>query len=139
MQLSRKNVDAIKILSSNNLNITQSRKEILNTLLSSEIALSEKEIRAGLNTESDRATVYRTLKIFSEKDIIHTVVTNENITKYLIRKKPDNHLHFRCIQCSKIICLTDVQMSSYNLPDGYVGINTSFVVSGLCDLCNKEK
>ncbi len=132
-------MQATEILAHRNLHFTKGRKLILDVLLKSKVALSEKEIRFEASGNIDRATVYRTLKKFTDNGIIHPVITDNNITKYMIRKDPENHLHFRCTSCDDIFCLTHIQLSSYELPEGFVQENTNFLVSGKCKECNYDR
>jgi len=127
-----------QILADKKLSITTSRTRILNILLNSKEALSEKEIRGKLNDLHDRATIYRSLKIFTEKGIVHPVVTENLVMKYVIRKEPENHLHFKCTACGKVICMTGIRISSYSLPEGFVQYDSNFLVTGLCRTCNAQ-
>lgn len=125
-----------QILLDKNLSITASRTRILRVLLDSQVALSEREIRARLDRQADRATVYRTLKTFADKGIVHPVITENLSTKYVIKKAPENHLHFKCTLCDKVYCMTAVRLASYSLPEGFVQHDTNFLVTGICRSCN---
>jgi Fur family ferric uptake transcriptional regulator len=131
-------MEATRILSDRKLSITAGRMRILSVLLESSVALSEKEIRSRLQGDCDRATVYRTLKTFTEKDIVHPVITENLTTKYVIKKAPENHLHFKCTACDKVYCMTTVKLSSYSLPEGFVQTDTNFLVTGICKACNRQ-
>ncbi|MBN2173249.1 MAG: transcriptional repressor [Bacteroidales bacterium] len=124
------------VLKKYGLNKTSGRVEILNVLITTETALSEKEIQEKLGNLCDRATVYRTLRTFVENGIIHPVATEAMVTKYVIKKKPDDHLHFSCTECGKTICLTDIVMSDFNLPEGFIKKNSNFLIIGTCNECN---
>tara|TARA_B110000046_G_C12880411_1_gene349880 strand:- start:151 stop:555 length:405 start_codon:yes stop_codon:yes gene_type:complete len=75
-------------------------------------------ISAGLIEEElksfDRITLYRTLKIFKEKGIIHEILfPNEEkklaLCKEAGKKNEDlhrhEHIHFRCNQCEETYCV----------------------------------
>lgn len=126
------------ILFNNNLSITESRLKILEILVNSPIALSEKEIQDKSKGICDRATIYRTLKRLKDKDIIHPIATESTITKYVIRKDPEEHLHFKCNHCGDIMCLPEVQMNDYQLPFGFTKLESNFLVIGTCNSCNPE-
>jgi Fur family ferric uptake transcriptional regulator len=129
-------MEPIEILTEKKLNLTISRKRILEVILKSDVALSEKEIQARLGDYCDRATIYRTLKTFATKGIVHPVITENLSTKYVIKKEPENHLHFKCKTCNKVYCLTTSKISSYTLPKGFVQYDTNFLVTGICKSCN---
>lgn len=96
---------AKEILHENKLSQTNGRLGILNIFLNYQYALSEQEIQEKLEAETDRTTIYRTLKKFKEVGLIHPIATDGTITKYVLRKEPKEHLHFSCINCGEIICL----------------------------------
>lgn len=124
------------ILSDKKLSITSGRKHILELLIKSNVALTEKEIRSMVEYRLDRATVYRTLKIFTEKGIIHPIITENLATKYVLRKEPENHLHFKCTSCEQVFCMPAVQFSAFSLPPGFIQYESSFIVTGKCKACN---
>ncbi len=124
------------LLDNYKLNKTEGRMNILNIFLNSRIAFSEKDIQDKLSHKCDRATIYRTLKLFKETGIIHPVSTDGSATKYVLKKEPDEHLHFKCTNCGNIICLPDIQISGYRLPDGYEKSDSNFLIIGTCNECN---
>ena len=115
---------------------TKGRLNILNIFLTSQVGLSEKDIQDRLDPKTDRATIYRTLKTFRETGIIHPVSAEGSATKYVLKKEPEEHLHFKCTNCGDITCLADIQMSGYRLPKGYKKIDTNFLIIGICNECN---
>jgi Fur family transcriptional regulator, ferric uptake regulator len=129
-------MDPVQILESFELNKTKSRKDILEVFLSNQAALSEKEIQMAIKNKYDRATVYRTLNTFSESGIIHVVNNESGHSRYLLRKQPEEHLHFRCHLCDKIICMTDIEIPEYQLPEGFTKTGANFLITGICKKCN---
>ena len=125
-----------QILRSNKLSKTASRIEILDIFLSHEIGMSEKEIDEKIDGKYDRATIYRTLKVFRDKGIIHPVVTENEMTRYVLKKEPEDHIHFKCESCGNVFCLTQVPVTNINLPDGFVKKEVSFLITGMCPQCN---
>ena len=125
-----------QILESTKLSKTASRLEILEVFLGSDVGLSEKEIDEHIDGKYNRATIYRTLKTFREKGIIHPVVSENEMTRYVLRKEPQNHVHFKCEQCGNVFCLTQVKISDPALPEGFVQKEINFLVTGKCPACN---
>ena len=109
---------------------------ILDLFIQSTVALSEKEIKQSLEGYGDRATIYRTLKIFTEAGIIHPIFTQNEMTRYMLKKEPDEHLHFKCSTCDKIICLPQIRFDSIELPEGFIKEESNFLVIGTCVQCN---
>ena len=76
-----------QVLKGNNLSKTLSRKKLLGLFLKANSALVHAEIEKELHTIIDRVTIYRTLKIFLSKGIIHLTPTIDNSIKYALTKK----------------------------------------------------
>lgn len=124
------------LLENYKLNKTVGRIHILDIFLNSRVALSEKDLQDKLSYKSDRATIYRTLKLFKEKGIIHPVSSDASATKFVLKKEPEEHLHFKCTNCENITCMDDVQIKGYRLPEGYKKSETNFLIIGTCNECN---
>ncbi|CAM1340486.1 Fur family transcriptional regulator [Tenacibaculum amylolyticum] len=112
--------------------------------------LSEKERAVALsdieNTfeTADRTTLYRTIKTFENKKIVHQIDDGTGIIKYALCKQgcncevaTDLHLHFHCKNCSETICLSDYKIPQINIPDGFISENVNLVVKGICNKCSK--
>jgi Fur family ferric uptake transcriptional regulator len=127
---------AINLLSNNHLSKTEGRLTILDILINSSMALSEKDIQEKLKGICDRATIYRSLKLFVQSGIIHPIATEGMVTKYILKKEPVEHLHFKCEKCGSIICLPEIQITEYNLPLGFRKKEASVLITGTCNVCS---
>ncbi|HEY0751075.1 MAG TPA: transcriptional repressor [Chitinophagaceae bacterium] len=131
------------LLKKKNLSITDSRKKILALFLQSNDALAHGDIEKKAGEKFDRVTVYRTLQVFVEKGIIHTIPTADNSVLYALCKDcreghhHDDHVHFVCNNCNKTICLDDVVFPEIKLPEGYAAHNVQVVINGVCKDCNQ--
>lgn len=130
------------ILKRNQLNITGSRKRILELFLRSNGALAHSDIEKKTGERFDRVTVYRTLQSFLEKGIIHTIPTADNSIQYALCKDDcsaghhhDNHVHFICDSCQTTICLEDVLVPEVKLPEGFTPADKQMIVRGRCAEC----
>lgn len=92
--------------------------------------------------KSDRTTLYRTIKTFEEKGIVHPIDDGTGTTKYALCEEgcnceieTDLHLHFHCNVCNVTICLTDHKIPQINLPNGFTAENANLVIKGVCDKC----
>jgi len=131
-----------EILKQNRLSITDSRLKILEFFLAHESAVSHADIEKNTGEVFDRVTVYRTLQTFVEKGIIHLIPTTDNSIKYALCKNDcapghhhDNHVHFICDECSKTICLDEVNIPAVKLPKGFTPQHAEMVVTGVCGEC----
>jgi Fur family transcriptional regulator, ferric uptake regulator len=130
------------LLRHNNLSITDSRKKILQLFLAQEGALAHGDIEKKAGEKFDRVTIYRTLQIFVDKGIIHTIPTADNSIRYALCKDActeghhhDHHIHFVCNQCQNTFCLDDVVTPEIKMPKGYNATHVEVVVEGLCKNC----
>ncbi len=132
-----------RTLKRNNLSVTDSRKKILQLFLENTGALAHGDIEKKAGEKFDRVTVYRTLQIFVDKGIIHTIPTSDNSVRYALCKDEcseghhhDHHVHFICNNCHKTYCLDDVVTPDIKLPRGYIPNHTEVVVEGICKNCS---
>lgn len=111
--------------------------------------MAEKNSAQGLSDlelafiKADRTTVYRTLKTFEEKGVVHQIDDGTGVLKYALCEpgcrcdiERDLHLHFHCNACDKTICLTEHKIPHINLPDGFIAEDANLVVKGICDSCS---
>lgn len=134
--------EVLQLLKKSRLSITESRQRILDLFLRAKGALSHADIEKKIADGIDRVTIYRTLQVFEEKGIIHTIPSADNAIKYALCKEDcaeghhhDNHVHFVCDNCGKTICLDHVHVPDIKLPKGFLPREANMVVSGVCSEC----
>ncbi len=134
-------MQARKLLTQSKLRITQNREEVLALLLESDVAVSNQVIESSLG-HIDRITLYRTLKTFEDKGIIHKIIDSSQRSKYALcaenctdHAHDDSHLHFECTQCGDITCHMDVKIPELHLPEGYTVSEINVIAKGLCSSC----
>lgn len=93
---------------------------------------------------SERTTLYRTLKTFEEKGLIHNIHDGTDATKYALCADAckagnhyDLHLHFYCYSCTHTYCLPKHQVPDVSIPESYQLKELSLVAKGICDRCSK--
>lgn len=133
------------ILKTYDLRHTSCREEILDLFLQKEFALSHADIESNVHEGFDRVTVYRTLKTFLDKGIIHKVLDDTGNTKYALCKEKcsheehhHEHVHFKCLECGQTNCLDNVLIPPIALPEGYNRIETNLLVQGVCQECSRK-
>jgi len=131
------------ILQAHHLRITDCRVAIIREFLDKSIALSHSDLEDTLNKEFDRVTIYRTLKTFLEKDLIHKVLDDSGATKYAFCTHGEEahahnheHVHFKCEKCEETICLEDISLPAIPLPKGFVKKEMNLLVQGICEKCH---
>jgi Fur family ferric uptake transcriptional regulator len=131
-----------EILSDYELKATPCRNEVLTLFLNKPQALGQSDIEKEVDTSHDRVTVYRTLKTFLDKGLIHKVLDDAGITKYaLCNECAENahnheHVHFKCEICGQTSCLDKIAIPAVSLPKGYKIIEKNLLIQGVCSKCN---
>jgi Fur family ferric uptake transcriptional regulator len=136
------NVVSDQLLKDFRLRSTPTRQEILDLFLNKDYALSHSDIEKEVTDSSDRVTVYRTLKTFLDKGLIHKVLDDEGGLKYAlctdactISGHRHEHVHFKCTKCGQTSCLS-VEIPPVRLPRGYKSQAVNLLIQGICDSCS---
>ena len=124
------------------LRATPNREEILHLFLLKNYALSHSDIEREIDSSLDRVTVYRTLKTFLDKGLIHKVLDDAGALKYALCKEAckaaghhHDHVHFKCTKCGLTSCL-NVDVPEVKLPKGYQPKEVNLLIQGVCERCN---
>ncbi|MCB0581456.1 MAG: transcriptional repressor [Phaeodactylibacter sp.] len=120
---------------------TPMRMLVLEHFLQQRSAQSLAELEAAM-PRADRITLYRTLKSFAEKGILHEVEDGTGATRYALcqdacaeGRHRDFHPHFHCTSCGQTVCLDAVHLSAPALPAGYQAAEVEMTVRGVCPGC----
>jgi len=133
--------NALSILQSHKLRITDCRLEIIQEFLEKQVALAHSDLEERLNSQFDRVTIYRTLKTFLDKDLIHKVLDDSGAAKYALctHEEEDHnheHVHFKCEKCGETTCLDSIALPKISLPPGFKKREMNLLVQGICDKCH---
>ncbi|MBS2212623.1 transcriptional repressor [Carboxylicivirga mesophila] len=91
---------------------------------------------------AEKSTLFRTLKTFEEKKIIHRIDDGTGSVKYALcaddcdDMHEDEHIHFVCTVCKNTICLNNIKIPSINLPNNFKLNDLQIIAKGICDKCN---
>jgi Fur family transcriptional regulator, ferric uptake regulator len=135
------NNSSLQILKDFKLRSTPGRAAILQAFLKSKFALSHGDVEKEVPASFDRVTVYRTLKTFLDKGLIHKVLDDEGGMKYALCNEAcstanhhHDHVHFKCTQCGQTNCL-QVEIPGIKLPKGYQPREVNLLIQGICGNC----
>lgn len=132
------------MLADHGLRKTAFRKEVLSIFLANKgKAVTTSAIEESLEN-FDRITLYRTLKSFEEKGLIHLAMDINGQSRYAlcnhncnVEKHQDAHAHFHCDSCGHTTCLDDMHDSYESLvPQGYKIKDVQITFSGVCESCS---
>jgi Fur family ferric uptake transcriptional regulator len=106
-------------------------------------AFSLADLEAALPT-IDRSTLFRTLTLLSDAHPLHDIDDGSGSQKYCVCHVDDTrhcmgHVHITCQECHHTFCLTNVKIPPVALPEGFMPIETEYVVKGICSECAKRK
>lgn len=127
-------------LKEHNLRLTGCRADVLEVLQQAGRALSQGELEGRVSDHYDRVTVYRTIKTFLDKGLIHKVL-DDGGTRYALcrdacgHKHHHDHVHFKCSSCGETNCLESVVIPKFKLPSGYKMKEMNLLVEGTCAKC----
>ena len=134
------------ILSENGINKTKFRTDLLNLFYLTKGSLSVEDILNKFKKSINKVTVYRCLKSFEEKGLIHEVPDNNNLIRFALcnNKECDakshnhNHSHFLCSSCNQTFCLDSVKIPDINCIKGFFVRQVKLNIEGLCQNCFKN-
>lgn len=133
------NTNILKKLSDKNTKPTSMRVLVYDALANQNAAMSISDIEMYLGNV-DRTTIYRTLKTFEAKGLVHHI-QEDNLSSYLLchdgcseEAHKDWHLHFYCKICKKTVCREDVLLPEHF--DTTLRIDeVQFFAKGICEDC----
>ena len=132
----------VQLLESKGIRPTAMRLMTYKRLAELEVAISLGDLEKDFKV-SERSTLFRTMKAFEEKGIVHQIEDGTGVIKYALCEENcecevgnDLHLHFHCNNCNETVCLTEHKIPHINLPDGYITEDINLVVKGICEKCS---
>jgi Fur family transcriptional regulator, ferric uptake regulator len=120
---------------------TAMRLLVLEYLLSQTSAktITEIEIEMG---RTDRVTLFRTVKTFEEKCLVHRVEDGSGAARFALCRancegglNHEAHAHFFCKNCEQTFCLAKVAIPEVSLPSKFRGEEINLTIKGICERC----
>lgn len=136
------NTEITELLKSKNIKSTAMRILVLQFFLSLDRAVSLHDLEEKFYF-SERTTLYRTLKTFEKKGLVHQINDGTPSTKYALcddsctsHNHRDVHPHFYCEECKSTTCLSSFSIPKIELYNNFHIRTTEFILKGVCDVCN---
>jgi len=130
------------LLKKKNIKSTAMRNLVLQYFLDINKAIDLKELETEFHY-SDRTTLFRTVKTFEDKGLIHAIKNGINSTKYALCNEnctAENHIdihpHFYCEQCKTTTCLRMLSIPTITIGNNFTINSTELIVKGICEHCN---
>ncbi len=122
---------------------TPNRIIVLNALLDAAHPVSMGDLESAIET-MDRSSIFRTLTLFVQHDIVHSIEDGSGSLKYEVCGGEqhctiaDMHPHFYCESCHETSCFEDIHIPEVALPSGYHVHSVNYMVKGLCPKCARK-
>lgn len=136
------NAELENILERKQIKPTAMRLLVLEFLVAQDAAVSLPSLEKAFSY-SDRVTLYRTLKTFEEKSLIHSINDGSGSTQYALCDDAcingvhtDLHLHFNCTVCGETVCLPKTSIPDVQLPENFKLEELNLVAKGVCAKCS---
>lgn len=134
-----------KLIEGKGYKFTKQKQSVLKTLVESNIHLNAEEIYKKVKEFSiSLATVYRSLKMFSQLDIIKEMnINGVNYYEMKIFSAKPLHIHFRCIRCNKIIDIDNKSLDYLRInrivekENNLTVYDANIMLIGLCSKCRE--
>lgn len=139
--LKMNNSETENILTSHGIKPTANRILVLKELASSTHPINLADLEMSLYP-MDKASIFRVLELFSDKEIVHVIEDGSRSLKYELchgkehHSFSDQHAHFYCEKCGSVTCLDDVNLRKIDLPEGYRVKSINFMIKGICPNCD---
>lgn len=137
--------EIIQLLKAHQLRLTPIRQQVLALFLTKQEAISQNFLETALQ-DADRITLYRTLRSFEEKGLIHRAVDGTDKIKFALcgtRCSPQahqhHHAHFHCDQCQRTFCLEELPAPAIPALSNFEVASTHLVVRGRCNHCTESR
>ncbi len=129
------------LLKNAGIRATDFRIKLLEIIRLKGSAISSLEIEDSLG-EFDRVTLYRSLKTFKEKGVIHEInMENEPVQFALCSETCSSvhhhheHIHFKCKSCQNVTC-EDIPNKIEISLQGFIIDSIGLQATGVCKNCN---
>ena len=129
-------------LTNRDIKPTSVRLLIFSAMTGFKRAFSLTDLETELETVN-KSTIFRTLTLFHENLLIHSIDDGSGSIKYSICSDScmctigDLHAHFNCIRCHNTSCLESISIPAIQIPEKFLLESVNFVMKGLCDQCSQ--
>ncbi len=134
--------DVENILTSKGIKPTPNRILVMKELMKSSHPVNLADLDIALNT-IDKASIFRVLEFFAEKEIIHVIEDGSRSLKYELchsgnhHSVNDQHVHFYCEKCGTVFCFDNITVPHVDIPESFRIKSVNFMLKGLCPKCDK--
>jgi len=114
-----------ELIKDKNIKLTTARVKLLEILKEADRPLCYEEIKNDISM--DKATFYRNISKFEEEGILNAFESNDKKRYYEVKLNP--HAHFVCVECSRVECIKNIDIT---LPKYEIN---NVIINGKCPSC----
>lgn len=96
----------------------------------------------------DRSTVFRTLTLFEEHNLLHGFEDGSGKKKYCLNcafhaegavyhSRQGAHIHATCRVCGRSFCVETSALPRIPAPEGFEVEDVDFIITGICSSCKR--
>jgi|AntDeeMinimDraft_5_1070356.scaffolds.fasta_scaffold29917_2 Fe2+ or Zn2+ uptake regulation protein len=132
---------ARKILTENQLKITQNRVNLLALFLTDSKAYSLLNLEIIFGEKHDRSSIFRCLQTYTKHKIVEKFVDASGVAVYVLHCKNaiNTHSHFKCKDCENVQQLPELPVEYLALLGKNKIETTNLLIEGKCEKCQSEK
>ena len=132
--------DIMKLLEEHGVKATVNRLLVAEALSHSGRPLSLTELETEIESV-DKSGIFRSLVTFKDHHLVHAIEDVEGTRYELCHSHDtdhdeDTHVHFYCEKCHRTFCLDDIHIPPVELPQGYDGRTSNYLIKGICPACS---
>lgn len=137
------NSDIESALSIKNIKPTANRVLVMKELMKASHPVNLADLEASLEYTMDKASIFRVLELFAEKDVVHVIEDGSRSLKYELchsgdkHSIADQHAHFYCEHCKETYCIESAKVPMIDIPDGFIPHSINYMIKGICPKCSK--
>ena len=132
------------ILKCKSVKPTANRILVIRELLKTHHPVSLADLESLMGFSMDKASIFRVLELFAEKDVVHVIEDGSRSLKYELchsekgHNISDQHVHFYCESCNEIYCFESIKIPVIAVPEGFKPHTINYMIKGVCPKCGKE-
>lgn len=139
------NCEIENLLEGKGVKPTSNRILVMRELIKATNPVSLADIEISLGCSLDKASIFRVLELFAQKDVVHVIDDGSRSSKYELchnryhHSIADQHVHFYCDKCKETYCLESQKVPLVEMPEGFTAHSINYVIKGVCPKCKSRK
>ena len=136
------NTDLEDYLNGKGIKATANRILVMKELMKVSRPVNLAYLEMSLEFSMDKASIFRVLELFAEKDVVHVIEDGSRSLKYELCQSShshsinDQHAHFYCENCKETYCFKTAKVPVIDMPEGFRPHSINYMIKGICPKCN---